>query len=83
MQITKKTAALNYLFVVNEDCEKLSTEAAASFHTIVAKLLYVSKISRPDTSLSVAFLSTRVRSPDTDDWIKLSHLMEYLRGDRD
>ena len=58
-------------------------EVAASFHTVVAKLLYVSKRARPDISLSVAFLATRVRSPDTEDWGKLSHVMEYLRADRD
>jgi hypothetical protein len=28
-------------------------------------------------------LTTRVRAPDTDDWEKLCHLMEYLRGDQD
>ena len=35
----KKTAAPDNLFTVNEDCKKLSIEAAASFHTVVAKLL--------------------------------------------
>jgi hypothetical protein len=51
---------------------------------IVAKALYVTKrANRPDISLAIAFLTTRVRSPDTDDWEKLSHLVEYLRGDRD
>jgi len=79
----KKTAAPDNLFAVDEDCEKLSIEAAASFHTVVAKLLYISKRARPDTSLSVAFLTTRVQGPDTDDWGKLSHLMEYLRADKD
>ena len=79
----KKTAAPDNLFAANEDCKKLFIESAASFHTVVAKLLYVSKQGRPDTSLSVAFLTTRVRAPDTDDWGKLSHLMEYLRADRD
>jgi hypothetical protein len=37
------TAAPDNLFVVNKDCKKLSLEAAASFHTIVAKALYVTK----------------------------------------
>ena len=50
---SKKSAALDYLFVDNEDCEKLSMEAAASFHTIVVNILYVSKRARPDTSLSM------------------------------
>ena len=73
----KKTAAPDNLFVVNENFEK------QSIHTIVAKLLYVSKQARLDTSLSIPFLTTRVGAPDTNEWVKLSHLMEYLRGDRD
>jgi hypothetical protein len=44
--------------------------------------LYVSKCARPDVSTAIAFLTTRVRAPDVDDWRKLSHLMEYLRVDR-
>jgi hypothetical protein len=78
-----KTAAPENLFVVNKDCKKLSLEAAASFHMIVAKTLYVTKRARPDTCLNIAFLTTRIRAPDTDDWEKLCHLMEYLRGDQD
>jgi hypothetical protein len=69
--------------VVNEDCKKLSNEAASASHTIVAKALYVTKRARPDISLAIAFLTTRVRSPNIEDWEKLRHLMEYLRGDRD
>jgi hypothetical protein len=41
-----KTVAPDNLFVVNEDCKKLSLEAAASFHMIVAKTLYVNKQAR-------------------------------------
>jgi hypothetical protein len=77
------STAPDNLFVINEDCEKLSNVAAAVFHMIVAKALYVTKRARPDNSLAIAFLTTRVRSPSTDDWEKLSHLGEYLRGDRD
>jgi hypothetical protein len=44
-----KTAAPDNLFVVNKDCKKLSFEAAASFHSIVAKTLYITKRARPDT----------------------------------
>jgi hypothetical protein len=79
---SKLSAAPDNLFVVNKDCKKLSDEVAAAFHTIVAKALYVTKRARPDTSLAIAFLTTRVRAPDTDDWEKLCHLMEYLQGDR-
>ena len=68
---------------MNEDCDKLSEAASTDFHTIVAKTLYVTKRARPDICLAIAFLTTRVRAPDTDDWDKLCHLMEYLRGDHD
>jgi hypothetical protein len=78
-----KTPAPDNLFVVNEDCEKLSEAVSADFHTIVAKILYVTKRARPDTCLVIAFLTTRIRAPDTDDWEKLCHLMKYLRGDHD
>jgi len=49
----------------------LPKEMAADFHTVIAKMLYVTKRARPDTCLSVAFLTTRVRAPDRDDWEKL------------
>ena len=42
----------------------------------------MSKHARPDVSTAIAFLTTRVRAPDVDDWRKLSCIMEYLRDDR-
>jgi len=71
------------LYKVNEDCEKLSPKKAEEFHNLVAKTLYATKRARPDTCMSVAFLTTRVQEPDKDDWKKLRHLMKYLRGTRD
>ncbi len=76
-----ETPAPDNLFTVNEDCEKLPEYMAADFHTIIAKTLYVTKRARPDTCLSIAFLTPRVRAPNIDDWEKLCHLMEYLRKD--
>jgi hypothetical protein len=40
-QRSKTSAAPDNLFLVNEECEKLSNVAAAVFHTVVAKTLYV------------------------------------------
>ena len=54
---------------------------SADFHTIVTKTLYVTKRARYGACLAIAFLTTRVRAPSTDDWVKLCHLIEYLRGD--
>ncbi len=48
----------------------------------MAKTFYVGKLARLDGSTAIAFVTTRVRAPDIDDWRKLSYLMEYLRVDR-
>ena len=45
------------------------------FHNLVAKTLYATKQARPDTCMAVAFLTTRVRSNDLDDWAKMAHMM--------
>ena len=80
---TKSSAAPDNLFKVDEDCEKLGPAKAKHFHNLVAKMLYATKRARPDTCTAVAFLTTRVREPDKDDWMKLVHLMKYVRGTRD
>ena len=36
-----------------------------------------------DTSLDVEFLTVRVKAPDTNEWEKVSHLMEYVRVSQD
>jgi hypothetical protein len=79
---TKSSAAPDNLFTVNEDCEKLSSDKVVQFHNLVAKTLYATKRARPDTCTAIAFLTTRVRAPDKDDWKKLVHLMRYIRGTR-
>ena len=82
-QKSKTTAAPDDLFRVNKDSEKLKPEMSVSFHNLVAKALYTVKRARPDASVAIAFLTTRVQSPDVDDWRKLGHLMEYLRSTTD
>jgi hypothetical protein len=72
------TAAPDDLFKVDEDAMKLDQARANGFHNITAKGIYVTKRARPDISLSIAFLTTRVEGPDVDDWHKLCHLVEYL-----
>ena len=46
----------------------------------MAKCLFLSKRARPDIQLTVAVLSTRVKSPTTQDWLRLERLMKYLNG---
>jgi len=74
---TKASAAPDELFKVNEKCEKLGPKLATAFHTLVAQTLYTTKCAHSDTCTAIAFLTTRVREPDLDDWAKLTHLMKY------
>jgi hypothetical protein len=74
---TKTSAAPVNLFRIDNNCKKLSSVKAKEFHNLVAKTLHATKRARPDTCTAVAYLRTRVREPDTDDW---AHIMKYLRG---
>jgi hypothetical protein len=49
------------------------------FHHFVAKMLLKSARSRNDIYPEVEFLTTRVRDPDKDDWMKLKRLLIYIR----
>ena len=80
MDGTVTTPASSHLFEVNEDAEKLSAKMGEVFHHNTAKLLFLCKRARPDIQPSVAFLCTRVTTPDVDDYKKLGRTMKYLRG---
>lgn len=68
------------IFEVNEKPIMLGEEKAIMFHHNVAKLLYLYKRARPDIQTAVAFLCTRVKSPDVDDYKKLGRVMKNLLG---
>ena len=76
----KSSTAPNNLFVVNKDCKKLDQEKVVGFHNLVVKALYATKMARPGTFISIKFLTTTVRSPNTEYWAKLVHLFQYIRG---
>jgi hypothetical protein len=79
---TKSSAAPESLFKVAESCEKLEQDKAVEFHNLVAKTLYATKRSRPDTCTAIELLTTRMLAPNKYDWTKLVHLMRYIRGTR-
>jgi hypothetical protein len=47
-------------------------------HTVVAKLLYLSRRARPDIITAVGFLCTRVQALTKEDQVKLRCLLGYL-----
>jgi hypothetical protein len=52
------------------------------FHSVVAKLLYLCKRTRPDILTEVSFLTKRVLAPQRDDLRKLESTITYIRGTR-
>jgi hypothetical protein len=74
------TPASSHLFQVNEDAQKLDKDTEQLFHHNVAKLLFLCKQARPDIQTSIAYLCTRVKEPNTDNYKKLTCTMRYLRG---
>ena len=79
-QLTKSpaTPAATNLFETR-DAPKLSEQKAEEFHSMVAKALFLSLRGRGDIQVAVAFLTTRVRDPDNDDWKKLIRMLCYLK----
>jgi hypothetical protein len=67
------------LFKVKDSSPPLSKEMAEKFHTITAQGLFLCKRGRPDIALAIAYLTTRVRNPDEDDWAKLTRMVQYLK----
>ena len=72
------TPAANHLFTVNPQGVKLNEKKAENYHHLTAKLLYLCKQVRPDLQTAVSFLTTRVQSPDQDDYKKLGRCLRYL-----
>jgi hypothetical protein len=79
--ITRKAAtpAADHLFTISDKKEvrPLEKERALAFHHMVAQLLFMSMRARQDIQTAVAFLTTRVKSPDEEDWGKLRRVLKY------
>lgn len=78
-----RTPASAELFQVDESSPLLDDERKESFHSLVAKLLYMAKRARPDILTSVIFLTTRVLKSTEQDWNKLLKIIKYLNGTKD
>jgi hypothetical protein len=68
------------LLIVDRDSPLLPTPRAKSFHSVVAKLIYVGTRGRTDILLALSFLCGRVALPTEQDEKKLQRLLCYLNG---
>ena len=74
------TPAQRHLRDTREDAELLSGKKCEVFHSVVAKLLYITKRARPDLETTIAYFCTRFTKSDTDDWEKLQRLISFIKG---
>ena len=75
------TPAASHLFKVNEkDPHYLGTNQKKVFVHLVMQGLYLSQRGRPDIRTAIAFLCSRLRNPDMDDYKKSIRMLQYLRG---
>ena len=76
---TTTSPARPNVFDISDDIP-LAEDRRAIFHKFVAKLLYLSKRVRPDISVAVSFLCTRVTKATAEDENKLDRVMKYLNS---
>jgi hypothetical protein len=78
----RTSPAVDHLFTVRDKslAKPLPEEQARAFHHASAQLLFLSTRARRDIQPATAFLTTRVRCPDEDDWGKVKQLLGYLKG---
>jgi hypothetical protein len=80
---TATSPAKRDMYIVSGTSKRLGKARSEIFHSVVAKLLYVSHRSRMDIQLPIAFLCTRVSCCTEEDWKKLRRILEYLNGTLD
>lgn len=83
LQGSAKTPATSDLFVVDETSALVSEKEKKKFHSMVAKLLYLAKRTRPDILTVISFLATRVKCTTEQDLEKLNRLLRYIRATRE
>jgi hypothetical protein len=80
IKTSASTPASRWLFTVSDDAKYLEKDRKENYHSIVMKLLWISKRARFDIQLALSFLCTRTNNPDEDDWKKLRRLLQYIYG---
>jgi hypothetical protein len=81
MGITSSPAADHLFQVRPSEAKPLPEEQAQAYHHTTAQLLFLSGVRR-EIQTTVAFLTTRVKLLDEDNWSKLKQVLKYLRSTR-
>jgi hypothetical protein len=74
-----ETPAAEHLFTVQDNAPKVTKDVGDLYHSLTARLLFLSKWARPEIQTAVVFLCTRTQATDADDYNKLARVVHYLR----
>jgi hypothetical protein len=53
------------------------------FRSLVVKLQYLGKRTRPNILVAISFLASRVQKATQDDWKKLNGVIKYIRATKE
>ena len=70
------------LFYIEDESPMLTGEKK-EFHSVTAKVLWISQQSRPNLDTAVSFLCTRVKEPTKEDCRKLCRVICFLKATKD
>ena len=78
-----KTPKEPHLWEVNENTEILNTERAKIFHSVAAKLLYVTKRTRMDIEPKVEYFTMQLSNINVDDWNKMKRCFTFKKKSKE
>ena len=71
------------IFDVETGAEEASQGSKTQFLSVLMKIMYLSRLTRPDTLLAVTFLASRSHCATKKDYEHLMRIVRYLEGIRD
>ena len=63
----------------DDSSEQLNKDKKEKFHSIVSKLLFITKRARPDIETAISYLTTRVSKSNEQDWFKMIRVLSFLK----
>ena len=66
---------LKIILEINKNAKQLDKENSEIFHSMTEKLLFLTKIARPDIETAVSYFTKRVTKSDEYDWKKILRLL--------
>ena len=78
-----KTLGAPHLREVNKNADRLDTEKAKIFHSVAAKLLYVTNWTRPDIEPQVAYFTIQVANSNVEYWNKMKRCITFLNQSKE